>query len=163
MKNLPHKPMLMATLLDQLINAIPDNAYESIQSQHQKIEQLHVSVRRDLENLLNTRRPEFTWPVVWRELNQSLLNYGIADLTGRDLSSIALQNKLCEELAATIELFETRLQQVKVKLQETSQQSDRMLRIRIEAVLVANVTPEYIIFDSVLEPDIGSFRIMETD
>lgn len=163
MKNPPHKPVLLATLLDRLVDETPDTTREAPESHYQQIQQLHLSVRRDLENLLNTRKPEFNWPSNWHELNRSILNYGVADLTGRDLSSTALQNKLCEELASTIEIFETRLKQVKVKLQEEGLQSDRTLRIRIEAVLVANIRPEYIIFDSILQPDIGSFRIMATD
>ncbi len=161
MNNSLHKPLLISTVLDRLIDEAPNKTREAPQSGYQQIEQLHVSVRRDLENLLNTRKSEFNWPEKWDELKQSILNYGVADMTGRDLGSTALQNKLCAELANTIEIFETRLSQVKVRLQETNIATDRILRIRIEAVLIANVTPEYIIFDSVLEPDIGSFRIVD--
>ena len=57
--------------------------------------QLKASLRRDLEWLLNTRQiPDAVGPETYRELERSLYNYGLPDVTSMSLDSLADQQKL---------------------------------------------------------------------
>lgn len=53
----------------------------------QTLEQLIDSVHRDLEKLLNTRWRVVSWPPSLTELEHSLVNYGIPDFAGVNMSS----------------------------------------------------------------------------
>ena len=46
---------LMPSLLDRLLDDEPNNNQDAPQARHQVLRELKQSVRRDLENLLNTR------------------------------------------------------------------------------------------------------------
>jgi len=153
--------MINASLLDRLIDNQPDKIVEAVKSRHQQLVELHASVCRDLENLLNTRRPELQWPREWAQLDQSLVSYGIPDITGRMLDTSEAQEKLCAELCAVINYFETRLKNIKVKLLQTDKMQDRTLRLRIEALLIVEHAPELVVFDSILEPGTSSFQVVE--
>jgi type VI secretion system protein ImpF len=149
------------SLLDRLLDDAPHKQQEDAKPAHQQLADLRLSVRRDLENLLNTRRSEITWPALWQQLDCSLLAYGVSDITGRALDTVPLQHRLCQELARVIETFEPRLRQVKVELFATDQRADRVLRLRIQAWLQMNPAPEPVVFDSLLKPEIGSFHVVE--
>ena len=72
-------------MLDRLIDHEPEVRRESPRSRNQVLRELKQSVRRDLENLLNTRVRCVPLPPELKELKQSLVNYGIPDLTGASL------------------------------------------------------------------------------
>ena len=72
-------------MLDRLLDHEPDVRREAPRSRNQVLRELKQSVRRDLENLLNTRVRCIPLPPELKELKQSLVNYGIPDLTGASL------------------------------------------------------------------------------
>ena len=80
MARVDNNKKLRASILDRLIDNEPHLKLEAEQSKHQKLRELRQNVRRDVENMLNTRyrliepKSEFT------ELDNSLLNYGLPDL-----------------------------------------------------------------------------------
>ena len=55
MASIKKNKKLRASILDRLIDNDPGNNVERDPDQHQKLKDLRNSVRRDLENLLNTR------------------------------------------------------------------------------------------------------------
>ena len=86
---------VIPSVLDRLIsNAGNENA-----GYHQVLRDLKQSVRRDLENLLNTRWRCKSFPPDFDELEVSLMNYGIPDLTNANLG--VAQNR--EEFRRIIE------------------------------------------------------------
>ena len=80
---------LTPSLLDRLIDLEPGNTREVPKSRTQVLAELKQSVRRDLENLLNTRWRATRISEDLKELEFSLANYGIPDVSGVSLSSAA--------------------------------------------------------------------------
>ena len=79
--------LLLPSVLDRLIDDDPQVRHEAQRNRNQLLRDLKLAVRRDLENLLNTRVCCATWPRELTELQQSLVNYGIPDLSGASLGS----------------------------------------------------------------------------
>ena len=150
---------LLSSILDRLIDEQPGLNREPEQNRHQVIAELRKSVRRDLENLLNTRWRATSWPDDLTELDQSLVGYGIPDISGEDLGSPTRRRKFLKQVEQVIQRFEPRFQRVSVLELENADSIDRTLRFRIDAVLYAVPSPEPIVFDSTLEPASKTFRV----
>ena len=121
----------------------------------QDIRQLKLSVRRDLESLLNTRRRCIESPADCRELRDSLVEYGIPDFTGLNMSMPAERERARLEIERVIRRYEPRLKNVAVTVQPNVNKFDRTLRLRITGVLRTEPEPERVVFDSELEPAVG--------
>ena len=147
---------VITSILDRLID---DDSQQTEKSQNQILYDLCLSVKRDLENLLNSRRRCISWDSSWEELEQSLVDYGIPDFMGTQLDSKQSQKIFCRHLERIISRYEPRFKQVKVTLQDYLDKKDRTLHIRIEGFLHAEPVPEPIIFDSVLEPETHNFHV----
>jgi type VI secretion system protein ImpF len=127
----------------------------SLRTGGQDIRQLKLSVRRDLENLLNTRRRCIESPADCRELKDSLVEYGIPDFTGLNMSVPAERERVRLEIERVIRRYEPRLKSVAVTVQPNVNKFDRTLRLRITGVLRTEPVPERVVFDSELEPAAG--------
>ncbi|HEX4369622.1 MAG TPA: type VI secretion system baseplate subunit TssE [Rhodopila sp.] len=112
---------------------------------------LHASVRRDLEALLNARRPWASVPDRFATLRNSILGYGLPDFSAGAFNAAAQRETLCREIAATIKRFEPRLTHVSVKLRDRSDSMEPLLRIRIDALLHVEEADEPIGFDTLLD------------
>lgn len=150
---------VVASVLDRLIDDHPEMTKETPKSRGQLLRELKQCVRRDLENLLNTRWRAHPWPKHLGELERSLVNYGIPDFTGMSFGSAGGQQRLVEMIEQTIRRFEPRFKQVKVELLPAADQSSRTLRFRIDALLGAEPAPEPVVFDTQLEASTGQFEI----
>jgi type VI secretion system protein ImpF len=120
-------------------------------------------VRRDLENLLNTRQRALSWPKNLQELDCSLVSYGIPDFAAINLGSAEGRDEVRRVLELTIRRNEPRFQNIKITLLDNVEPLDRVLRFRIEALLRVEPTPEPVTFDSVLEPVTGNFELKGRD
>lgn len=150
---------LRPSVLDRLIDHEPDTKRESARSRSQVIRELKVSVREDLEHLLNTRVRCVPFPPALKELKQSLVNYGIPDLTGSSLGTSKEREDFCRVIQAVIGQFDRRLKKLTVRLGDQSESLDRAIRFTIDAVLQAEPTPEPIVFDSTLRLATGTFEV----
>ena len=150
---------LVPSLLDRLIDEEPERVSETPASQNQILSDLRLSIRRDLENLLNTRSPHFTIPEQYPELQKSVVNYGIPGLTGLDMESNKVRTRYIKEIEQVIRTFEPRFLEVKVIANNSSFKADRTLSFRIEGLIQAYPAPEPVVFDSELEPSLGQFSI----
>jgi type VI secretion system protein ImpF len=150
---------LIASVLDRLLNDEPDVQREAPKSRNQVLRDLKQSVRRDLENLLNTRRRCVSWPENLTELERSLVSYGIPDVTGASLGSERSRVDFCRAIEGVIKAFEPRFKTVKVRPVQNADALDRTLRFRIDALLIADPAPEPVVFDSSLEPGTGNFDV----
>jgi type VI secretion system protein ImpF len=156
------KQAVVASLLDRLIDHEPTRRVESKRSRGQLLSTLCQSVRRDLENLLNTRRRCLSWPAEWKALNKSLVDYGVADFMGSELETEAAQQIFCTQLTQIIQRYEPRFKELKVMLLKPEEdQPSRTLRLRIEGLLFAEPLPEPIILDSILEPETRTFTVLD--
>ena len=154
----PNKPLL-PPVLDRLLDDDPGVTREAPSSRHQLLHDLKQAVRRDLENLLNTRVRCLIVPGEFKELKQSLVNYGIPDITGASLGSAEEREDFCRLLQTVIRQYEPRFKAVTVKPVNNTDAQDRTLRLRIDALLIAEPAPEPIVFDSVLRPGTGAFEV----
>lgn len=152
---------LMPSVLDRLFDDQPDVSTEPASSQAQVLRQMRNSVRRDLENLLNTRCRATSWPDELTELDHSIVAYGIPDISGADLANQATRKAFLRRLETIIRQFEPRFKTVKVSPLINADPTDRMLRFRIDAMMYAYPAPEPVVFDSTLEPGSRSFEVQE--
>lgn len=154
----PDQPLL-PSVLDRLLDDAPDASREPPKARTQVLRELKQSVRRDLENLLNTRWRCVSWPSGLRELEQSLLNYGLPDFTGAALGVARRREEFRRVIEKAIRTYEPRFKNVMVRLLDNADPADRTLRFRIEALLEAEPAPEPVLFDSALEPATGNFAV----
>lgn len=150
---------LVPSVLDRLIDIEPGNTREAPRSRAQVLRELKQSVRRDLEDLLNTRRRAVGWPLVYNELETSLVNYGIPDFTGTNLSRKRQREEFRRTIEQVIRRFEPRFKSVQVEMLDNAEPTDPTLRFRINALLYAEPAPEPVVFDSSLEPTSGTYEV----
>lgn len=134
-------------LLDRLLDDEPETTTEAPWREGQVVRELKRSLRRDLEDLLNARRPLADLPEGLAELPASLVNYGLPDLQSLEIRETHDIQRLCRLIEDCIRRFEPRLRNVTVRaLVEPGQERpiDRRLRFAIEALLVADPLREAI-------------------
>lgn len=141
---------LVPSILDRLIDNDLGAPYEPIPKRFQSVSQLKGSVARDLEALLNTRQEVLEeLPAEFVELRRALVMYGLPDFTSMNLLNHRDRNLIRWALEQAITVFEPRLTQVRVIL-ENPREIDRALRFRVEAVLHVEPASEPVTFDAVL-------------
>lgn len=162
MNHIDKNKKLRASVLDRLIDDDPSSNVENDKTMHQKITQLRKSVRRDLENLLNTRFRQIAPSDELIETKSSIMNYGLPDLATVNITDHEKRILFTRSLEKILIDFEPRFKEVKVKYLENVDTRDRTLRFRIDATLYADPHPEIVIFDSILDPVSRSVNIEET-
>src|SRR4051794_21457748 len=110
--------LLLPSVLDRLLDDDPDVTRETAKSRNQVLREMKLSVRRDLENLLNTRRRAGPLPPELAELNRSLVGYGLPDFTGTDMTGGEAREEFRQTVEAVLRAFEPRFKTVKVQLLE---------------------------------------------
>ncbi len=148
---------VQASILDRLIDDEPSNSQESVRYRAADFRQIMASVRRDLENLLNTRRFILTPPASFAEVGSSLFVYGLPDFSSRNPTQVSVMDQLRLEITKTISRFETRLKNVNVTVDSPG--SHRDLRFRISAVLVVEPISEPVVFDTSYDLNRSSYSI----
>jgi type VI secretion system protein ImpF len=149
---------LQISLLDRLIDEEPGLSREPAPFRYFTIGQVRAAVTRDLENLLNTRRNIQVPPVAFEELNNSLFVYGVRDYTAQNPRSPAAKQQLRLDIEQTLIRFEPRLRNVMVQVESTAA-SERNLRFRISALLVADPVSEPVTFDTFFDANRGEYVI----
>lgn len=147
------------SVLDRLIDREPDSQSEAPLTRSQSVRLLKAGVQRDLEWLLNTRRIFEEPDESLKEVNRSLYTYGLPDFSQYTMASAADQAKLLRQLQATVKLFEPRLANVRIVPLETSEPGIQQFRLRIEAMLLMDPSPEPVSFDTVIGLRSGTCRI----
>ena len=147
------------SVLDRLIDREPKSqAPEQPLGRAQSLRELKLSLRRDLEWLLNSRRGPIEVPESFTEVQKSLMVYGLPDLSSLMVQSATDQARLLRGMEQAISTFEPRLMSVKVALAPVAQGS-RMLRFVIEALLKIDPAPEHVTFDTTLELNSGEYAV----
>jgi type VI secretion system protein ImpF len=147
------------SVLDRLIDREPMTHVEAPLSRAQSIRVMKNAVRRDLEWLLNTRSIAFEPDEALKEVNRSLYVYGLPDFSSYASATAADQAKLLREILATIKLFEPRLADVRIIPVAMPANGLKEFKLRIEALLRIDPSPEPVSFDTVLELKSGVCRI----
>ena len=149
------------SVLDRLLDFEPKASKEAPKSRSRSLNELKLSVRRDLEWLLNTRSYLGEIDERLEETPSSVAAYGLPDFTGVSVRSHLELKRLKESLETAIKHFEPRFLDVKISLDPINN-VDRTLHFRIEAFLNIEPSPEPIVFDTVLELGSGDFNVKES-
>ena len=119
---------------------------------------LKESVRRELEQLFNTRCPIPAHRLRLRE--RSVIDYGIPDFSTFSARRFEDRARLADVLRRAIEAFEPRLAHVRVRVDEVGG-DDMSLAAVIEADLIVENVTEPVSFETVLQLKEGSVEIHE--
>lgn len=134
---------------------VPD---EPAQQRLVDIWRVKAMVIRDIENLLNTRRRILSVPVAYKEVNHSVLMYGLSDFTSENPQSPSVRQRLRQDIEKTISRFEPRLKNVTVRLEDDMVRG-RSLRFRITGLLVLESEAEPVSFDTYFDNNRGEYVI----
>ena len=140
------------SVLSRLLDDDPDQSSEAPPTRAAAMRTLHEDVRSDLERLLNTRLPPESWPEEFGEMEQSVIGFGLPDLSTMSFGSESGKEGIRRLIEQTVRRYEPRFKTVSVQILNGSDEFDRTLRFRIEAVVRADPIPEAIIFDTIVEP-----------
>jgi type VI secretion system protein ImpF len=151
---------LVLSVLDRLIDDRPREAQEAPGASTRSLAQVRDSVKRDLEWLLNSRQAVAELPADLRQLDRSMLTYGMPDLSSASLSNIGDQDRLRRSVEDAIRRFEPRLSRVGVTL-AAGRESERSIHFRIDAMLNVDPEPEPVTFDSVLQLTTKTFVLQD--
>ena len=115
------------------------------------------SIKRDVEYLLNSRRPPIAGLQRYPNAAISVMNFGLPDMnsyggSGQD------QNALLIAIMQTLRNFEPRIQNLRVFLARTETLT-RSLRFHIEGRIQFDTMIEDIQFDTVLELTRGEYQV----
>jgi len=139
---------LLPSLLDRLTDEAPDRRREAERSRVAMLRDIRDGIRRDLENLLNTRCIATLDDSPMQELRTSLLTYGLPDFSRVQLGAEADREALRRRIQEAIRRFETRLANVSVALIDSGAYGDRTLHLKISALLMVEPDPVSLVFDS---------------
>ena len=145
------------SLLDRLLDSSGHKDHDSYYSMHE----LRASVQRDLNNLLNTRARFVSPDPKLKEIQGSIMNYGLPDLTSQPLNSEAGKLEFATWIERAIKRFEPRFKNVEVTPVAKADSPDGVT-FRVDAVLYADPAPEHISFDSKIDPLTQTFSLSES-
>src|SRR5262249_20368944 len=142
---------LMPSIVDRLID--PTSAGTDARRGY-SLPQMLEAIRRDLEELLNTRQTQTDLAPQLKRVPRSMMTYGRPDLTTFTVTSNAAREEMARKLEGIITLHEPRLKDVRVVLTEVEENNKPAIRCRIEARFALDPAPE-VSFDTVMEPLTG--------
>lgn len=150
---------LLPSILDRLLDDEPEVTQETIPDRFQNLHQLKHAVTRDLEALFNTRQELLDAPPEeLREVQGSLLTYGLPDFTACSLLNPDDRILIQHALEQAIVTFEPRLARVHVTV-DNPNPHDQALRFHIEAFLHVEPAPELVTFDAMLQLNTQEYRV----
>jgi type VI secretion system protein ImpF len=152
--------MVPQSLLDRLIDEEPRLAGDPTITQAQTADAFVAGVQRDLEWLLNTRRPPIAVPEHLGELERSVFTYGVPDTTALGRDNPAARMRLQHWIEAAIATFEPRLRDVRVTLGDTVNDGQRRIRFIVRGELQMEPRAQQVAFDATLD-SAGSYEVRD--
>jgi type VI secretion system protein ImpF len=148
---------LLPSLLDRLLDPEEDGGRRGY-----SLGQMSEAVRRDLEDLLNTRRTVDEEASDFVEVSQSLLAYGMPELSAFNASVPREREELVRLVADIIARFEPRLRDVRVSLTDTGAANTPRVHFHIEARLAVESAPQ-VRFETVLDVPTGHAAVLPSE
>ncbi|MDP9592330.1 type VI secretion system baseplate subunit TssE [Shinella oryzae] len=152
---------LQTSVFDRLIDPSPDLSNDPLESAAQRFSRLKEIFRRDLEAILNTRRWVHTTPKPLGELSDSLLNYGVSDFIGASVITTGERERMALAIEETIARTEPRFHDVHVEVLEPADGIERVLHMRICAVVTLSEGARPLTFETALDPSTRHFSVSE--
>lgn len=148
----PTTQTLHRSMLDRITDFEPDLLEDRPKTIGKQVQELREHLRRDLEILLNTRRPPITPPKNMTELDNSLVSFGVDGFFTTSLMTSFDRDEFARQLESRVRLFEPRLESTRVSVLPARHSSERSLRLRIEASYVAQEGMPPITFETSVDP-----------
>ena len=127
-----------------------------------ELRQMVDVVRRDLEELLNTRRAARASADAFEEVRDSVVTFGMPDLSSVPAGTEGEREEVGRIIEKIINRFEPRLREVRAQLADAAEGRERSVRFHIHARLAVDPSPE-IDFDTVLELTTGYASVKRSD
>jgi type VI secretion system protein ImpF len=138
------------SLFDRLIDDAPDERQDAPESADAAFERLKMGLRRDLEGLLNGKRPHAAWLSRNPELDGTIVGFGLPDLSTEDFGTASARERIRRMIATCIRTHEPRLDKVEVDVDGAPTSTG--VRFRISAVLRIQHYEEQVTYDARLRP-----------
>lgn len=145
------------SLLDRLLDDDPEVTVEAPESEEAALAHYKVSLRRDLESLLNSRRPQLDGLDIYDELNATIVGYGIQDISTEDFSTQAVRDRMQRTIAQVIRAHETRLSNIEVDLDDGP--TSQGMRLSIAAVLTLTRNRDVVVYQATVRPGDRSIAV----
>lgn len=159
MADLTPKEFLQPSLLDRLADDEPTQKIESRDQRVLSLRKLKQSVIRDLQWLLNAGCLENIQDLsAFPQVKQSVLNFGIPDLTGTTASSANL-SALERILRQAVVDFEPRLLKSSLKVRAKAAGEHNTITFEIEGELWAQPLPERLYLKTILDLELGRVEV----
>jgi type VI secretion system protein ImpF len=166
MAELTQKERLQPSLLDRLTDDEPHQLQESREKRVLSMNKLRQSVVRDISWLLNARSLDTVIDLTdYPEVANSVLNFGIKDLSGTSISNTDL-SRIERGLQQAIKNFEPRILPWSLNIQVVSsdeKMNNQALQFDIEADLWAQPLPLHLYLRSELDTLTGDFELHDGD
>jgi type VI secretion system protein ImpF len=160
MSKLDAKSSLLPSIIDRLIEP-REGESSDLSLRGQSVRELEEAVRRDLQDLLNTRQTASEYVPENSELSRSLLTFGLPELSTYNPTVPDHRKQLQEIIEQAIRRFEPRLMNVRVTSISADSATGRGLRMSIEALLRVSPAPLPITFDTVVKSGTGEWQVVE--
>lgn len=138
------------SLLDRLIDDAPEHAIEPAESEEAALARYKYSLRRDLEALLNAKRPLLAAIDADEALGRTIVGYGIRDMSTDDFSTATTRERARRMVAQCIREHEPRLTDVDVE--SDTAPTSRGIRFRITATLKLTRNRDTVVYDANVRP-----------
>ena len=159
------KERLQPSLLDRLTDLEPEKSKESSSSQTMSQMQFKEAVIRDLGWLLNSVALDVCVDLdSYPQVQKSVLNYGMPDLSGRTSSSVDIQS-VEKSIKKTIHQFEPRIirNSLKVKIHSNPDtMSHNSMVFEIAGAVFGQPAPFQVVLKSELDLELGEFELKES-
>lgn len=147
---------LMPTILDRLID--PNSAGTDARRGYGLAQMLEI-IRRDLEELLNTRQSISGMDPRYSRVLKSIIAYGLPDLTSFNAVTPDQRQDIARKLEEIIAQFEPRLRNIRVQLREGEVGNRPAILCHIDGRLAVDPAPE-VAFDTIMETTTGQHRVI---
>lgn len=138
---------------DQFQMTIIDRLCEARSST--SLAEMRDMVRRDLEDLLNTRQGRNDVPSCFEQLSNSLAVYGLNNIDTVDISSKDELLNLLDDIKSTIRQFEPRLENIGVSITKDKdgkqERSPFVLHLRIDADMRIGTYISQVVFNTMIQ------------
>jgi type VI secretion system protein ImpF len=159
MAELFQKERLQPSLLDRLADDEPYKKTESREKRVLSFQKLKQSVLRDLQWLMNAGCLETVQDLsLYPQVKQSVLNFGIPDLTGTTSSNVdgaALERMLRQRILD----FEPRILPRSLKIRITEKGEHNTVIFEIEGELWSQPIPERLYLKTILDLELGNIEV----
>ncbi len=152
---------LALSLLDRLVDRDADLEADPPRTRGEQIADIREGLRRDLEILLNTRCRPVTPPKSLDGLEGSLLTFGVPGFFGSSLVTDTQRAALAQDLENRIQIYEPRLDELRVTIRDAASSAQRTLRLQIRAVYRLQEGMPELNYETRLDPVTQRFSVQE--